>query len=101
MRACIDGRTIFNLPEHPLVEDGVVDDTINHPAHYTAGKYETIDVIRDICESQDLKPMEAVYAANIIKYISRFKHKNGVEDLKKAAWYLERLIGEQGNDSAR
>lgn len=77
-------------------------DAVNHPAHYTAGAIETIDVIKSVCNGQRLTPFEAVLLGNIIKYISRFKLKNGAEDLKKAAWYLERLIGEEegtGNDA--
>lgn len=70
-------------------------DTVNHPAHYTAGAIETIDVIKSVCNGQELTPFEAVLLGNIIKYVSRFKLKNGAEDLRKAAWYLERLIGEQ------
>lgn len=69
-------------------------DSVNHPNHYTSGKIEVIDIIESITNGQDLKPFEAVLVGNIIKYISRFTRKNGVEDLKKAKWYLDRLIGE-------
>ena len=60
------------------------EDKINHPQHYTSHGIETIDVI----ESWNLNYHEG----NIIKYLSRYKYKNGIEDLKKAKWYLERLI---------
>jgi hypothetical protein len=57
-------------------------DNINHPAHYTTGKIETIDYIEDM----------GYIEGNIIKYISRYKYKNGLEDVKKARWYVNRLI---------
>ena len=67
-------------------------DVVNHPQHYISGNgLETIDVIEAF--TSDLKGMEAVCTANILKYICRWKHKNGLQDLKKARWYLERLIG--------
>ena len=66
------------------------DVNVNHPSHYTHGKYETIDVIEDW--TKDLKGIEAVDTANVIKYISRWKWKNGVQDLRKAAWYINHLI---------
>ena len=66
-------------------------DVVNHPQHYISENgLETIDVIEAF--TADLKGIEAVCTANIIKYICRWKHKNGLEDLKKAHWYLERLI---------
>ena len=58
---------------------------VNHPKHYTAGKYEVIDVIEDWNLGFNL--------GNVIKYIARAEHKdNKLEDLKKAKWYLEREI---------
>lgn len=65
-------------------EDGKTD-LINHPSHYTEGrKYEPLDVIVD----WNLSYMEG----NILKYLSRWRRKNGVEDLKKARFYLDYLI---------
>lgn len=65
-------------------------DMVNHPDHYIHGGIETIDVIKAFTE--DLTGIEAVDTANIIKYISRWKSKNGLEDLQKAQWYLNHLI---------
>lgn len=68
------------------------NDAIN-PNHYKlGGKLEVIDVIEAV--TKDMTGMEAVCTANALKYICRWKHKNGLEDLKKARWYLERLIGD-------
>jgi hypothetical protein len=66
---------------------------VNHPKHYNKGKYEVIDIIESILESMELTPVEAMLTAQVVKYIARWKNKNGVEDLKKAEWYLRRLIG--------
>lgn len=66
-------------------------DNVNHPAHYQSRQgIEVIDVIGAFTE--DLRGMEAVCTANALKYTCRWKHKNGVEDLKKAVWYLNKLI---------
>ena len=63
---------------------------VNHPSHYTSGKVECIDAIESA--TGDLTGIEAVCTANIIKYVWRWKLKNGVEDLEKASWYLHKLI---------
>ena len=60
-------------------------DNIN-PNHYKQGNIETIEYILD----QKMNYLEG----NVVKYISRYKKKNGLEDLHKAKWYLERLIKE-------
>lgn len=75
-------------------------DLVNHPPHYKSEMgLETIDVIEAF--TFDLKGIEATDTGNIIKYICRWKHKNGLQDLKKAKWYLEHLINhiEKENES--
>lgn len=62
----------------------VAPDAVNHPSHYNAGSLEVIDAI----EGLEL----GFHAGNVVKYVARYKHKNGIEDLRKAAWYLSRLI---------
>ena len=69
---------------------GQTQDAVNSPNHYTQGKFETIEIIEDAVIGAD--PFEAVCQANILKYTLRYRFKNGVEDLKKARWYLDRLI---------
>ena len=71
-----------------------VYDNVNKPNHYTYGKLECIDVIKEVTNGNDTMGIEAFYLGNVIKYLWRYKHKNGIEDLKKAKWYLERLIKE-------
>jgi hypothetical protein len=66
-------------------------DPVNSPAHYTTGKIETIDYIVDVMGEYDT----IHYChGNILKYLgSRLWNKNNpIEDAKKAAWYLNRMI---------
>ena len=71
-----------------------LEDMVNSPAHYNKANIETIDMI----ESVTGDGFEAYLQGNILKYICRYKYKNGVEDLKKAKWYLNRLIKTIGED---
>ena len=71
-----------------------MSDNVNRPQHYTQGKIEVIDFILD----QKMNFLEG----NVIKYVSRYKFKNGIEDLKKAAFYLNKLIEElNGQDQGK
>jgi hypothetical protein len=63
---------------------------VNHPPHYTAGKVECIDALE--AATIGLQGIEAVCTANAIKYLWRWKYKNGLEDLQKTRWYLDRLL---------
>ena len=66
-----------------------MSDNVNHPSHYNTGNIEVIDYIED---KLDYNEFTGYLTGNIIKYISRYKHKNGIEDLQKAEWYLNYLI---------
>lgn len=70
-----------------------MEDKVNHPSHYTNGKIEVIDFIEDKGLGFNL--------GNVVKYVARAGHKKSpgksldakaLEDLKKAAWYLQREI---------
>jgi hypothetical protein len=62
-----------------------MSDSINHPSHYTRGPVEVIDII----EGFGL----GFHLGNVVKYVLRTDHKgDGLEDLKKARWYLDREI---------
>lgn len=67
-------------------------DPVQHPTHYTKGEVECIDAIE--AATSGLTGMEGYCTGNALKYVWRWKHKGGVEDLKKAKWYIERLISE-------
>lgn len=79
----------------------MLHDSVNHPQHYTAGKVECIDAIE--AATSGLTGMEGYITGNILKYLWRWKKKNGIEDLKKAKWYLNRLIetAEKGESDGR
>jgi hypothetical protein len=66
-------------------------DNIN-PSHYKKGSIECIEAIKAATVGKS--GIEAVCTANVIKYVWRYEDKNGVEDLRKARWYLDRLIKE-------
>ena len=67
------------------------EDMVNHPKHYKAKNgMEVIDVIEAF--TANLSGYEATHTGNVIKYICRWKEKNGLEDLRKAQWFLNRLI---------
>lgn len=74
---------------HKNLKDVINTDNIKQPKHYTHNGIEPIDYIMtnklDFCEG------------NVVKYISRWKHKNGVEDLKKARQYIDFLIKDNTN----
>lgn len=66
-------------------------DAVNHPAHYTRGKVETIESLESMVIG--LEGIEAALTFQVGKYIARWRHKGRpVEDLQKAEWYLKRLI---------
>ena len=64
------------------------NDNVNRPKHYRKGKVECIDAIK----SATGDGYQFYLQGNIIKYMWRFNHKNGLEDLQKAQWYLSELI---------
>lgn len=62
---------------------------VNHPSHYS-GSIEAIDAIA--AATAGLTGVEAFDTGNALKYLWRWKRKNGVEDLNKAVWYIQHLI---------
>jgi len=72
-----------------LIFGSKVEDMVNHPSHYETGKYECIDVM---VESQGAEAVMAYCICNAFKYIYRHMRKNGVEDVKKARWYLDKYL---------
>jgi len=72
-------------------------DYLVNPKHYKSDKgLECIDCIEGVV--QDLVGVEATDTGNIMKYLWRWKNKDGVNDLKKAQWYLDHLIAHVEND---
>lgn len=69
-----------------------MNDNVQHPAHYTQGGIECIEALKAATIGKT--GIEAVCVANAIKYLWRFEKKNGLEDVKKAQFYINRLIQE-------
>ena len=70
---------------------------VNHPDHYqTKSGLEVIDILAAVTE--DLSGIEAVDTANALKYLCRWKKKNGIQDLEKAVWYIQHLIAHEQSE---
>ena len=67
-------------------------DNVNNPKHYNQGNIECIECIKSAVTNK--VGIEAVCVANVIKYLFRYEEKNGIEDVRKAKWYIERLLKE-------
>ena len=79
----IEPTLVSSSKEHALELDPV-----NKPQHYNAGGIEAIEAILAATNEQS----EVYLQGNIMKYIWRYRYKNGLEDLQKAQWYLDKLI---------
>lgn len=81
-------RAALMTPRYVNADAPKQDDVVNNPSHYNKGGMECIDYIE-----QQLSPeaFKGYLEGNMIKYMHRHKYKNGLEDLKKAQWYLQRL----------
>lgn len=66
-----------------------VEDMVSHPPHYETGKFECIDIM---IETQGVQATKDFCVCNAMKYIYRHKRKNGMEDIKKAIWYLNKYV---------
>lgn len=64
-------------------------DHVNHPCHYDTGKFECIEVM---LETQGIEAVKSFCICNAFKYLYRYANKNGLEDIKKAQWYLNKYI---------
>jgi hypothetical protein len=70
-------------------------DIVNNPPHYNQAGIECIDAIRAATGDG----FQYYLQGNIMKYLWRYRYKNGLEDLKKARWYLDALIEDRTNES--
>ena len=69
-----------------------MNDNVQHPVHYTQGEIECIDCIK--AATVNKVGIEAFCVGNAIKYLFRYESKNGLEDVYKSQWYINRLIQE-------
>jgi len=74
----------------PTMENTVIDN-VNHPKHYNAHGIECIEAIRATLTDEEFR---GYCKGNVLKYTWREQYKNGDEDLRKAEWYLSRLIND-------
>lgn len=92
----IDSVTKTNPPRNNASDieiceiEHVPSDPVIHPSHYNQNGMEVWDVINAF--TKDLSGAEAFYAGNVIKYVLRWQHKNGIEDLEKAKVYIDKII---------
>lgn len=86
----ISNTVIVKLPQNMVttMSDKPVE-KVNHPSHYNSVKKETIKILEDYLTDEEY---DGFLKGNVIKYMHRYKFKNGIEDLQKAKWYLEELI---------
>ena len=70
---------------------------VDHPDHYNAGPVECIDALQSALTPDEFA---GFCKGNSLKYIWREQHKGGIESLRKAVWYLERLIAMRESDAA-
>lgn len=94
-----DFCTLFDEENHDCIEVPIYmisavykkgSSKVHHPNHYNQNGMEVWDVIKAF--TSDLNGAEAFYAGNVIKYVLRWNHKNGTEDLEKAKAYIDKLI---------
>jgi hypothetical protein len=70
----------------------VMNDQVHHPRHYTAGRFEAIDVIEDAIQWAPTMPL-AFFYGQVLKYLLRMWLKgNPKQDAAKARWYLDKLL---------
>jgi microsomal dipeptidase-like Zn-dependent dipeptidase len=98
---CYDDN-VYNFSDIDFSKESEEIDMVNHPTHYqTKHGLEAITVIEDFTDG--LNGIEACDTGNVLKYMMRWHKKNGIEDVKKAKWYIEHLIKhlEENNESAK
>ena len=86
--------TKVKIDDAPGMSDGKtepLEKNVNHPSRYTRGEIECIDALESAVVGKS--PDEAIYVANIIKYLWRYEEKEPLRSLMSAEWYMKRLIG--------
>ena len=91
----VEARMENEWPIQPLSS---ISDPVNSPKHYRFGGLELIDIIDAMLNEDMFTPTEGFYVATILQYMIRFPRKNGVQDLNKARYYLDRLIKMKGRE---
>lgn len=89
------GLAELEQPVHVWVNDHVPTkhDPVNSPSHYTSGGIECIDAMQAMLSKQEFI---GYLRGNVMKYQWRYQNKNGLQDLNKAQWYLNKLVEVEG-----
>ena len=84
--------SLYHPNDHNLLDKQMFpeEDVVNHPPHYNKGGIEAIDYI----EQQLSEGFKYYLVGNVYKYLHRWEYKDGLQDLKKAQWYLNRMISD-------
>ena len=85
----LEGVSKESINKTMYIVEKTIDNYAINPIHYKTGGIEVFDFMKAKLTSEELS---GFCKGNIIKYITRANHKNGIEDLKKAQWYLDKLI---------
>lgn len=75
-----------------------MNDNVNHPSHYCTGKFECIDVM---IETQGIEAVKNFCLCNAFKYLYRHNGKNGVEDIEKARFYINKYLELSGEQNGK
>ena len=89
-----ENSALWWLEAKAAAEQGVAEGNVNNPSHYNQAGIECIDAIK--ASLGDEYP--AYCKGNVMKYLWRYMYKNGIEDLKKAQWYLNSMVESVEND---
>ena len=82
-------RIVEGVFEYYLLPCETTEDVVNYPSHYMTGKFECIEVMQ---EALGVDAVKNFCLCNAFKYIYRHNRKNGLEDIKKAQWYINKYI---------
>jgi hypothetical protein len=90
---CADDEN--GIPTH---WEAAVTEEINHPPRYKHGDYECIDVMVDVFGKD---AVEHFCLLSAFKYVWRKDYKGGIQDIKKAMWYLDKCLELEGEESGK
>tara|TARA_R110002153_G_scaffold257748_1_gene417030 strand:- start:6 stop:323 length:318 start_codon:yes stop_codon:yes gene_type:complete len=85
----LEGFSKESINKTMYIVEKTIDNYAINPNHYKIGGVEVFDFLK---AKLTLEELNGFCKGNIIKYITRANHKNGIEDIKKAQWYLDKLI---------
>lgn len=84
-----ESKATASIEAAATTDESPTYDNVDHPKHYKKG---AIDVVGYVASHFSVAMNQGAYVFNIVKYVTRYLEKNGLEDLKKAKYYLDKLI---------